>query len=280
MGFARNVDLTMKTITRIAAIAIAVFTLSSCLQSSTVIRVKPDGSGAIFARYFFSPQMTAMLGGLAGGLGDLGEGVTVDGPDVDPNKIFKPTKEDLEKDAASYGEGVRYAKHETAKNSEGWEGWLVVYEFDDINKVKFDPNDPPGPLKELENMDPDAAAEAKENISEDSTMSFSMADGVLTVNTGVSKDSVGKIAESGGADDMLGPDGKIPPEAAAQMQMAAGMMQGARMGVFLRADGSIAENQCHSRQRDADHPERCRNGQNDGRPEISRIHAEGTGRRR
>jgi len=72
-------------------------------------------------------------------------------------------------------------------------------------------------------------------------MDFSMADGVLTINTGVSEDSIGKIAESGGADDMLGPDGKIPPEAAAQMAMAAGMMQGARMGVFLRVDGEIAE---------------------------------------
>ena len=40
---------------------------------------------------------------------------------------------------------------------------------------------------------------------------------------------------------MVGPDGQIPPEAAAQMQMAAGMMQGLRMGAFIRIRPGIAE---------------------------------------
>ena len=88
-------------------------------------------------------------------------------------------------------------------------------------------------------MDPEAAAEAAESGGE--PMTFAMADGTLTINTGVTPDSLNKIADSSGGSEMIGPDGNIPPEAAAQMQMAAGMMQGLRMGAYIRIDGGIAE---------------------------------------
>ena len=59
-------------------LSLAAFTLcfsTSCLRTSTVVRVKKDGAGSIIARYYFSPEMLAMLDQLdqlGGALGQLG----------------------------------------------------------------------------------------------------------------------------------------------------------------------------------------------------------------
>jgi len=49
-----------------------------------------------------------------------------------------PEKEALQKDAALYGEGVVYVKHDPGCEDEGWIGYTVQYEFDDVRQVKLD----------------------------------------------------------------------------------------------------------------------------------------------
>ncbi|MCB1092109.1 MAG: hypothetical protein KDL87_11290 [Verrucomicrobiae bacterium] len=225
--------------------------MPSCIENSTVIRVRKDGGGEIFARYHFSPQMTGMLG-MMNGLAASGlqvEGAESAKPPQMPtaDSLLKPSQESLEQGASAYGEGVKFVRQEPGKNAAGWDGYLAVYQFDDINKLSFDPNNPPGPLNDLAKMNPEAAAELKKQTDgKDPGVKFTMADGTLTIDTGMNTESIKKISEGaggglGGGDSPLsGPNGaQIDPAAA--MQMAAGMFQGMRLAYFIRIDGEIAE---------------------------------------
>lgn len=247
------------SLSSLLAVALAL-PLSSCMQNSNVIHVKKDGSGEIWAQYFFSPQAVGMLGMMSGGLAGLGGDPSAAGAPAAPdaNAILHPTKDSLTGSATGYGPGVRYQRHETAKNDAGWDGYLVVYEFSDISQLKFDPNNPPGPMAEFAKMNPNAVADATSKLSEEKGMGFSMANGVLTVNTGLSEETLSKVTEMGegggnplgggggapalpgqGGGNVTGPDGQeISPQAA--MGMAAAMMQGMRMAHFLQIEPAIA----------------------------------------
>lgn len=234
---------------------------TSCMENSTVIRVRRDGSGEIFARYHFSPQMTGMLGmmaGLAAGAGnpaptgDQAPGKPAAAPQIPTaDSLLKPSQESLVQGAAAYGKGVRFVRQEPGKNAAGWDGYLVVYQFDDISQLAFDPNNPPGPLGDLAKMSPEATAEIeKQTAGKQGGATFAMADGLLTVHTGMSPDAISQIGEGAGGlgggaglpggGQITGPNGAAIDPAAA-MQMAAGMFQGMRIAYFIRVDGEIAE---------------------------------------
>lgn len=209
---------------------------TSCLRNSTVVKVKKDGSGSIVSRYHFSPQMMAMLGQIEA-LGGAFGGLDAAGADGGPNlgllkDLAKPDEESLRADAAGYGEGVRYAKHEAGPDEDGWTGYSVVYEFDDIRRVRIDQNSVPGKAK-------DFVKSAGEEIKpgEGGGITFALEGDVLTVTT--------SFAEKG-FDGVLDPKqieqakqaGMAPSE---MMKMSAGMTQGMRVGHFIRAEGGIAE---------------------------------------
>lgn len=232
--------------------------LNACLENSTVVRVRKDGSGEIFARYYFSPQMTGMMSMMSGlaatGLdeGDSPAGTGATPATPSPETLLSPSREDLEKDAAGYGKGVRYERHETGKNGNGWDGYLVVYQFDDISQLRLDPSRPPGPLDDIARSNP-AAAQALEDNAEaveemESPLKFAMNEGVLAIETGFSPESLSDLGGGGlggggslpGGGAISGPDGQAIDPAAA-MQMAAGMFEGMRIALFIRIDGEIAE---------------------------------------
>lgn len=194
-----------------------------------MVRVKKDGTGSVISRYYFSPQMLAMVDQVAG----------VQLPDGGPGgnlgliaEIAKPDQASLEADAANYGEGVRYKKHEPGKDDEGWSGYVVVYEFDDITKVQIDQNSVPGKAKEF-------IESSGEEIKADQggRLTFDKDGDTLTIHSSFA---------TAGLDDMMDEEklaqaeqlGKKPSE---MMQMAAGMTDGMRVGFFVKADGGIAE---------------------------------------
>ena len=229
----------MKTVVAVRSLLILAVCLAftSCLQNSTVIRVKKDGSGEIFERYFFSPQMVAMMGGLGGAIQEQGG----QGPAPDPTN---PPLESLQKHATDLGEGVRYVRHEKAQNAQGWQGFLVVYEFDDINNITITSENQGGVMNEM--MGPDAEDGAPEEPVTD-MLQFAMADGVLTIKPVIDEDSVKQITDipnqaAGGAEAGAAEGGgelDIPPSQA--MQMMGAMFAGMRMAIFVRIDGEIAE---------------------------------------
>jgi hypothetical protein len=105
---------------RILGVFLATFSLTACLNSTTLVKVKPDGSGTV-------EQTTLVnMAALKGMTGAQGGGPT--GPMMN--------KEELERMAAQMGEGVRLVSSEPVKGDAGWEGTKAIFAFDDINKVQ------------------------------------------------------------------------------------------------------------------------------------------------
>jgi hypothetical protein len=104
---------------RILGLLLATCSLTACLDSNVLVKVKPDGSGTV-------EQTTLVnMAALKGVMGAQG-GPT--GPMMN--------KEDLERTAARMGEGVRLVSSEPVKGDNGWEGGKATFAFDDINKVQ------------------------------------------------------------------------------------------------------------------------------------------------
>jgi TolA-binding protein len=125
----------MKQAIRFAEIALVLICLAGCIQVSTVIKVKPDGSGTIEETLLISKaamqqieqatkEMTTQMGGQPGG-GQVSGGFEV----LDENK--------LRESASQMGEGVTYvsSKKVTTKDAEGYR---ATFAFSDINKVRLD----------------------------------------------------------------------------------------------------------------------------------------------
>jgi hypothetical protein len=101
---------------------------SACFQFSTVVTLKPDGSGTIDQRLLFSQAAVAQLRLLAG-----------------PNSggDFEPVSEQQAREgAAALGPGVTYVSSTPINSAEGV-GRAIVYAFPDINALKLDQAPPP-----------------------------------------------------------------------------------------------------------------------------------------
>lgn len=210
---------------------------TSCLRTSTVVRVKKDGSGAITSRYHFSPQMLAMLeqfGKLGDALGGVPGGQPAAGaPDMALlQDLAKPDEASLKEDAAGFGEGVRYAKHEAGKDDDGWEGYSVVYEFDDIRKVRIDQQSMPGKAEEFAKA---AGGDAKP--AETGSITFDLKGDVLTIKSDFAKAGMGDVVNQEQFDQAK----QMGMKPSDSIKMAAGMTRDMRIGYFVRIDGGIAE---------------------------------------
>jgi hypothetical protein len=105
---------------RLLGVFLSTLSLTACLDSKTLVKLKPDGSGTV-------EQTTLVnMAALKGVMGAQGGGPT--GPMMN--------KEDLERAAAQMGEGVRLLSSEPVKGDAGWEGVKAIFAFDDINKVQ------------------------------------------------------------------------------------------------------------------------------------------------
>lgn len=209
---------------------------TSCFRTSTLVKVKKDGTGSIISQYHFSPQTLAMikqLESLGGALEGTGSAAGAGTPQFGLiGKMATPDEESLRKDAANYGEGVRYAKHAAGKDDDGWEGYSVTYDFDDIRKVRIDQNTMPGQAKEFvessgEKMPTDAGG----------ALTFDLNGDVLTARTSFAKTGLDGLID----EKQLKQGQQMGMTPSQSMKMAAGMTQGMRAGIFLEADGGIAE---------------------------------------
>ena len=113
-------------VARIVALLLATTTLTACLNSTTVVKVKPDGSGTVEQTTLVN---TAALKGMMGGAQKQGGGPVIN-------------REDLERTAERMGKGVRLVSAEKATGDPGFEGTKAIFAFDDINQIQIsqDPN--------------------------------------------------------------------------------------------------------------------------------------------
>jgi hypothetical protein len=109
----------MRSIRVLVGVALAVV-LSGCLNSATVIKLKPDGSGTV--------EQTTLVN-LAALKGMLPPGASQSsGPGVISEAELKRTAEKM-------GKGVRLVSSTPVKEN-GFEGVKAIFEFDDINQVQ------------------------------------------------------------------------------------------------------------------------------------------------
>lgn len=205
--------------------------VSSCVRTSTVVKVKDDGSGEIISRYYFSPRVLMMIDQIeAAGFQPGAAGQFADLALI--REIVTPLQEDLVEDAENYGDGVRYEKHEAGKDAEGWEGYTVVYAFEDVNEVRIDQNTVPKKAKEF--------VEASGQVDEfesGGSLTFGLDGDVLSITSSLAEGNMKELVDKRQLDQAAAM-GVTPSEA---MRMAANSMRGMRAGVFVRIDGGIVE---------------------------------------
>jgi len=114
-------------LTRVFGVLLATITLTACLNSTTIVKVKPDGSGTVEQTTLVN---TAALKGMMGGAGNK----QADGPTIN--------RENLERTAARMGTGVRLVSADKITGDNGFEGTKAIFSFDDINQIQIskDPN--------------------------------------------------------------------------------------------------------------------------------------------
>jgi hypothetical protein len=117
---------------------------TTCFNSTTVVRIKPDGSGTVEQTLTMNPetlqQMAGMMGAMVSGAKVQGGLVKAKGPTSGDDIL---TKVKARKMAAKMGEGVRFVSRTPIKTPTA-EGAKVVFAFDDINKVAVNETASPG----------------------------------------------------------------------------------------------------------------------------------------
>jgi hypothetical protein len=121
-------EFTVTHCTRLFGLLLATVSLTACLDSTTIVKVKPDGSGTVEQTTLVN---TTALKGMMPGADKPGQ---ASGPVIN--------RADLERTASRMGKGVRLVSADPVTGAGGFEGTKAVFAFDDINEIQIsqDPN--------------------------------------------------------------------------------------------------------------------------------------------
>jgi hypothetical protein len=186
------------------------FALSGCINSATLLKVKPDGAGTIEQTILMN---TAALKGLLAGLDAQAQA-----------KTTSPFNEaEFQKMAASLGKGVRFVSS-TPLSQGGFEGAKALFEFDDVSAIRIQ-----------ENPEVGSPMGGKLSMSSSAPVTFGFArkgaNSVLTVTfdeKSVSKPSSGETKPAPNIDPMM-------------LGMMKTMFQGFKIAIDLEVDGTIVK---------------------------------------
>jgi hypothetical protein len=143
----------MKKHMKLILLVVSSLIITSCLDVHYKVKLNPDGSGTIEERFMMGKEIVEMLGSFAS-MGDTAE--------TEGFNLFN--EEELKMEASEIGEGVNYVSG-TKLEDESGSGYLAVYEFEDINKIKIkqDPS---------EKIDVPGMTSVEEEKKEEFTFSF------------------------------------------------------------------------------------------------------------
>ncbi|MBN2417000.1 hypothetical protein JXO52_14240 [bacterium] len=212
-----------KRIVLLAAVFVALL-VSSCIDTTTVVSVKKDGSGTVTETLFFDSSVKEMMEGMAAQFGEDKEGdeKSDDLIDIDEYK----------EKVSHYGEGVTFVSAEKVMREDGAEGVKVVYAFSDINKLRVS-TEPDNPM---DGAMGDTDTEGEEN-KEPITFAFQKGKNpVLTIYMPHDQDEE-KYEEDAEEDDAGEPD-----MSGMGLAMMRPFLKGLRMKIAVElADGRIAK---------------------------------------
>ena len=201
-------------VARILALLFATTTLTACLNSTTIVKVKPDGSGTVEQTTLVN---TAALKGMMPGAEKQTGGPVIN-------------REDLERTAARMGKGVRLVSAEKTTGDPGFEGTKAIFAFDDINQIQIsqDPNMSGGTSGRL-STEPTADDPVKFRFTRGATSS------TLTINY-IDKPPSGSVQPNPDAKNEM-PDLTNPMI----MNMLKTMFQGFKINIGLEVVGNIVK---------------------------------------
>jgi len=119
----------MKKITTLLTFTLLTLFIAGCLQVETTVKVETDGSGTINEKVLFSTTFVNMMKDFAQAFQDSAS--------TEEFSMF--SEEEIIADAQNYGKNVEYVTHELI-NTDNWEGYQVVYSFDDITRIRISPD--------------------------------------------------------------------------------------------------------------------------------------------
>jgi hypothetical protein len=198
--------------------------LAGCLNSTTVINVKADGSGTIEQTMLMNRQAMAQLQQMTGALGQGGA-------------AKKPSffdEQSLRNAASSLGDGVRFVSA-TPMNTADAEGTRAVYEFKDITKLRMSQKpDAPGGGAAAMGM---PGGSAREDLLFQFAKSPSGNPRVTVVFPEARLDEARKAAQA-----QANPQAKpADPMQGAALAMLKPMLNGMKISIVLQPDGRIVK---------------------------------------
>lgn len=109
---------------RLLPVLVATTILTACLNSTTLVKLQPDGSGTVEQTTLVNMAALKGMGGSAQATASM------------------TNKAELERTAARMGKGVRLVSSEPLTGANGFQGTRAIFSFDDINQVEIsqDPN--------------------------------------------------------------------------------------------------------------------------------------------
>ncbi len=204
-----------KGLIRVAGFIVLLFTMAGCLEVSTVVSVKPDGTGTIAERLLMSKASLGQMNSLAeaGKKGPAGQ---------------MPDKAALEKKSQEIGEGVRFisVRPVVTKTHEGYE---ALYAFRDINLLQL-------------NRNPDSAVSA-DSASGNQAPKKKKQYVHFIFKEGTPSRLVIVMDQEKEAESFSSPEAAKPQQNAEQLKMATSIMKqflkGMRVFLAVDIDGSI-----------------------------------------
>ncbi len=146
--------------TILLGLVLVILFITGCIDTTTQIAVRKDGSGTVTETMFVDQSVMAIFSGMGAQMTD----------DSEMEKAWEV--QDVEKykeKAAKMGEGVKYVSAKEVTNEMGSTGVEVVYAFDDIEKLNIKPQ-PDNPVGDQ--MAGMMDAEPVEEEEEDESITF------------------------------------------------------------------------------------------------------------
>jgi hypothetical protein len=208
---------------RILFVGVCAVSLVGCLNTSTVIRVAPDGSGTIEQTLLFNPKS------IENAFASMGMKPTGKSSTSEKNPI---DAEAMKKAAEELGNGVTLVSVTPVKEPSGFEGVTARFRFDDISKLQTEDLLMPTPAKQAA---PGGGADSGKGQNRIAFKLTRGAGGTSTLTATFDEPKGGKKAEKGGGKS--GPNLDDPEMA----QMIKTLFKGFRIGVDLEVVGQIVK---------------------------------------
>jgi len=118
----------MKLLKMSFSILIVITLLTGCFKVETTVKINKDGSGKIFQTVLMSKTFVEMISQFASSFDDS----------ANSEEFSLFDEEEFKESAKDFGTGVQYIGSEQV-SLDGWEGFRAEYKFDDLNKIRLEP---------------------------------------------------------------------------------------------------------------------------------------------